>query len=100
MMTSSTTIEEKQQISDSGIRKVLTTKKYFMICESCWCASSYAFFNEEHGIPKSMLHDTVITRYASVQLVELKNRSNHSLFHLMNLTSLIMIQLEGDFGIS
>lgn len=64
MMTSSTTIEEKQQISDSCIRKVLTTKKYFMICESCWCASSYAFLNEEHGIPKSMLHDTVITRYA------------------------------------
>jgi len=32
-----------------------------------------------------------------VQLVELKNRSNHFLFHLMNLTSLIMIQLEGWF---
>lgn len=64
-MSSSTTIEEKQQISDSCIRKVLTTKKYFMICESCfWCASSYTFLNEEHGIPKSRLHDTVITRYA------------------------------------
>jgi hypothetical protein len=41
------------------------TPKYFLICESCfWCASSYAFLNEEHNIPKSMLHDTIITRYA------------------------------------
>jgi len=37
MMTSSTTIEERQQVSDSWIRKVLTTKKYFMICESLVC---------------------------------------------------------------
>lgn len=65
MMSSSATIEEKQQISESYVGKVLITKKYFMICESCfWCASSYSFLNEEHEIPKSILHDTVITQYA------------------------------------
>lgn len=79
-MSSSTTIEEKQQISDSCIRKVLTTKKYFMICESCfWCASSYAFLDGEHGIPKSMLHDTVITRYARCPACRAEKKSVESL---------------------
>ena len=64
MSSSSTTMEEKQQISESYIGKALTTKKYFMICESCfWCAS-YTFFNEEHDISKSIPpQDTVITKY-------------------------------------